>query len=236
MNMNGVQCSMDFLPNITEDHLIYFSTHCRIKKLKYDTIKLYLAGIRYYYLRAEHYDPTEKTERLTYIMRGIKKSQVNIPKNRLPITAKVLKQLCNLLADGVFSPFIDLMLQCAFETAFFGFLRCGEFTCRVKDAYSEFLTIADIAFVHEPSLHYVVTLETSKTDPFRKGINININDNDSFTPVETMQKYLAKRRQMGATFDSPLFVESELDFKPLSRETFISSLRELLTRLGYNEN
>jgi hypothetical protein len=52
-----------------------------------------------------------------YILRGIKKSQLNVSMNRLPITSEVLNSyICNLLSTGVFSLFTDLMLQCAFLT------------------------------------------------------------------------------------------------------------------------
>ncbi|XP_052071362.1 uncharacterized protein LOC127709732 [Mytilus californianus] len=237
MNMSGMQCSVNCLPIITEDHLIYFATHCKnSKKLQHDTIKMYIAGIRYHYLRAGHNDPTAGTERLPYIMRGIKKSQHNVSRNRLPITSDVLKRLCNLLSTGVFSPFIDLMLQCAFLTAFFGFLRCGEFTCKTKDDYLNCVVIDDvkISLIHD---RFVLKLRTSKTDPFRVGVDITINENDIFGPVHVMNKYLKYRLQMGALASFPLFVESEFDLsRPLSRETFINYLRQLLIRLGYRES
>lgn len=236
MNMSGLQCSMNCLPAITEDHLIYFATHCKnSKNLKHDTIKMYIAGLRYYYLRAGHCDPTAGTVRLPYILRGIKKSQLNVSMNRLPITSEVLKRLCNMLSTGVFSPFTDLMLRCAFLTAFFGFLRCGEFTCRIKDDHLNCLLIDDIAF-HSVLFQFVLKLRTSKTDPFRAGADIIINENDTFGPVRTMNNYLKCRLGMGASSGSPLFVENEFNTNPLSRETFINYLRQLLIRLGYNEN
>ncbi|CAC5376963.1 unnamed protein product [Mytilus coruscus] len=231
--MSGIQCSVNCLPIITEDHLIYFATLCKnSKKLQHDTNKMYIAGIRYHYLRAGDNDPTTGTERLPYIMWGIKKSQHNVSRNRLPITSDVLKRLCNLLSTGVFSPFIDLMLQCAFLTAFFGFLRCGEFTCKTKDDCLNCVIIDDveISLLHD---QFVLKLRTSKTDPFRVGVN----ENDIFGPVHIMNKYLKYCLQMGALANFPLLVESEFDLsRPLSRETFINYVRQLLIRLGYNES
>ena len=230
-----MQCSMDNLPAITEDHLIYFVTYCKNSlKLKWETIKLYLAGIRYHFLRAGHSDPLEGTNRLHYIMRGIKKSQRNISNNRLPITSEVLRQMCDLLTTGVFSPFIDLLLQCAFKTAFFGFLRCGEITCRLKNDYSNCVYIRDI-IVNSEANCYILRLRTSKTDPFREGVDISINENTVLQPVDTMIQYLKCRKEMGVNNDSPLFVESELCTSPLTRDSFISFLRQLLTRLGYKD-
>lgn len=119
------------LPIVNETLLMYFVTHCKsVLKLKYDTIKLYLAGIRFYYIRAGHGDFMNNFNQLQYVLRGVKKSQNNVSNNRLPITASILKQLWYVLDNGAFSPFLDLMLKCMFSCAFFGFLRCGEITCK----------------------------------------------------------------------------------------------------------
>lgn len=67
---------------------MYFVTHCKsVLKLKYDTIKLYLAGIKFYYIRAGHRDSLNNFNQLPYVLRGVKKSQNNISNNRLPFTA-----------------------------------------------------------------------------------------------------------------------------------------------------
>lgn len=99
--------------------------------MRYDTIKLYLAGIRFHYIKHGLGDPVTSSLRRPYIMRAVKKSQCNLPvRNRLPITFPILQHLCVFLEMGMFIPFIDLMLLCAFKTACYGFLRCGEFTCK----------------------------------------------------------------------------------------------------------
>jgi len=76
------------LSNITEDVFIYFVSHCySVLKLKYSTIKLYLAGVCHFSLST-------------------------------------------------------LMTACI--VAFFGFLRCGEFTCKQTLDPSSNLTVNDI--------------------------------------------------------------------------------------------
>jgi hypothetical protein len=48
------------MPPISEDILIYFVAHCsKILNLHYTTIKVYLCGIRYHYLKANCSDPLE---------------------------------------------------------------------------------------------------------------------------------------------------------------------------------
>lgn len=52
-------------------------------------------------------------------MRWVKKLQNNVS-IRLPITASILKQLRHVFNNGVFSPFLGLMLKCMFSLPFFG--------------------------------------------------------------------------------------------------------------------
>ncbi|VDI64285.1 Hypothetical predicted protein [Mytilus galloprovincialis] len=230
------QHHINSVPIIDEDCLIYFVTYCKNSlKLAHATIKLYLAGIRHNYLRIEHPDPLSNCARLECILRGIKKSQNNVKQKRLPITSQILKQLCCMLQQGVFSPFVDLMLQCSFNLAFFGFLRCGEFTYSSKIARQDTLLIQNIDFDLNFQ-NFTVHLNSSKCDPFREGINITIFENDIFSPVDLMRRYIQVRKNHGARPDSYLFVNDEYNNAPLSRDTFIARLRESLFRLGYNDS
>lgn len=52
-------------------------------------------------------------------MRWVKKLQNNVS-IRLPITASILKQLRHVFNNGVFSPFLGLMLKCMLYLPFFG--------------------------------------------------------------------------------------------------------------------
>ena len=232
--LSGVASHGVGLPHIDEDCLIYFVTYCQKSlNLKHQTIKLYLAGIRHFYIRFRAYDPFDKAIRLPFILRGIKKSQCNVTKERLPITSSILKELCTLLEKGVFSTFLDVMLQCSFKLAFFGFLRCGEFTCRPRSDDFSTVLIQDV-MLDPCKQFFIFHLRSSKCDPFRKGVNITIYENSVFRPVDTMHKYLKLRLGTGALPEYPLFVEDEHNALPLRRDTFISFLRQLLVSLGYN--
>ena len=219
------------LPCINEDVIIRFVTHCQhALKLRFDTIKLYLAGIRFHYLRQGHADPLVGTDRLQIILRGIKRSQNNIRKVRLPITSFILKQLCDLLDKGFMSPQIDLMLQCIFKVAFYGFLRCGEFTCNANE--SMFLRMRDIN-VDVENAFFTLNLPCSKTDPFRQGVLITIHENAVLRPVHTMRQYLDMRYKFAASAFSPLFTDNFHDGIALTRDKFLSHLNSLLQILGY---
>ncbi|CAG2243552.1 unnamed protein product [Mytilus edulis] len=219
------QNHINSVPIIDEDCLIYFVTYCKNSlKLAHATIKLYLAGIRHNYLRIGHPDPLSNCARLECILRGIKKSQNNVKQKRLPITSQILKQLCCMLKQGVFSPFVDLMLQCSFNLAFFGFLRCGEFTYSSKIARQDTLLIQNID-LDINFQNFTVHLNSSKCDPFREGINITIFENDIFNPVDLMRRYIQVRKNYGARPDSYLFVHDE--YNKLQKNLMVGTLEHV---------
>lgn len=222
------------LPHISEDNLLTYVIFCQESlHLRYDTIKLYLAGIRFHYIKHGLGDPVTSSLRLPYIMRAVKKSQCNLPvRNRLPITFPILQHLCVFLEKGMFTPFIDLMLLCAFKTAFYGFLRCGEFTC--KSVNESCVKVKDVVVENDNS-RFQLLLRSSKTDPYGCGVTVFIFENNLLSPVTTMIKYLNVRFQQGALADSPLFIENENNFQPLTRTKFLSYLKEALSRLGYDD-
>ena len=121
---------------ISEEMFIYFVAHCfSFLQLKYSTIKTNLAGIRFPYIKTGFQDPCcfvngQPFLHLQTILKAVKKSQDNVVKPRLSITAKNLSKMCNVLRSGYLGPYEDLVLQTAYCLAFFGFLRCGEFTSR----------------------------------------------------------------------------------------------------------
>ena len=123
------------LPMLSETLLQYFIAYCfSVLKLQCCTVKNYLAGIRFVYLRAGIdtclNDPASPSmSRLQTLLRGYKKLQGGYSKQRLPITYNILTRLVNTLRNRVFGAYEDLVMQAMCSLAFFGFLRCGEFTC-----------------------------------------------------------------------------------------------------------
>ena len=76
-------------PAISEDIFIYFVTHCvDALQLKYSTIKTYLAGTRFAYIKAGFQDPCcfpngQQYLRLRAILKAVKKSQDNTVKTKI---------------------------------------------------------------------------------------------------------------------------------------------------------
>lgn len=234
LTMSGVVFTRSSLPMPTEDLLVYFVTYCaRSLKLQWCTIKLYLAGVRHHYLKAGFSNPLLQCDRLYMVLRGIKKSQVSKSKVRLPITADILFRMCGALQNGIFNPTLDFTLQCMFLIAFYGFLRCGEFT--VRSTVEDYLTIGHITFAEDLS-HLSLLLPTSKTDPFRQGVVIPIYRKHKWCPVSFVKRYFNLRTNSvrGGERSAPLFVENMWELKPFSRDRFLEYLQQVLTRAGFD--
>jgi hypothetical protein len=78
-------------------------------------------------------------------------------------------------------------------------------------------------------------LKVSKSDPFRKGVTIQLHiSNHIICPFSVIKKYLAVRRCREAPFSDPLFIKE--DGCALDREFFITSLKHILEICGFNSN
>ena len=117
--------------------------------------------------------------------------------------------------------------------AFCGFMRCGEFTCN-SSHLNDYLRMSDVT-IDNDRRWFVIHLIKSKCDPYGKGVNVKIFENCTLFPVKNMSDYVLLRRQTGAKCSSPLFLETKFIDVPLSRSSFIFYLKELLTKLNYDE-
>lgn len=234
------QQSPQNMPPVTEHLILRFCTYCcECLQLSHSTIKLYLCGIRFFYIRNCGFHPFEKpnghiSTAVYTLLTAIKKKQAsNVKRTRLPITANILCRMCSLLDNGVFSCFIDSMLKSACLVAFFGFLRCGEFTTLGLFDPSVSLCTQDILVLPD---HLEVTLKKSKTDPFRQGVTIHIYANSTtICPLAATVKYLSLRQSFLGTNGCPAFYVTDQGL-PLSRSFFISHVKGLLSKLGLNSD
>ena len=98
--LNGVNSdNNNSVPYIDENKLVYFFSYCqKTLNLKYQTIKLYLAGIRHFIIRLGGYDIMANNVCLPIILRGIQKSHDNSTKFILLITVAIIEELCALLS------------------------------------------------------------------------------------------------------------------------------------------
>lgn len=119
------------------------------------------------------------------------------------------------------------MLEVFFLTAFYGFLRVGEYTiCTQAFNPSRDLTVSDVS-LHDQ--YFTLHLKHSKTDRDNTGVNIAITStNTTFCPLSFMRAYLATRPAAGG--DEPLFLTPE--GHPMTRRWFATKLRFLCLECG----
>ena len=194
---------------------------------KYQTIKCYLSGIRFYRILQSHADPFIKNmPKLHYVLRGIKSEQAkkNSPQQkRLPVTPTILHKIHQVLIRNP-SNFDNIMLWSTFLFCFFGFLRSGEMTIPDASSYdpSVHLNFNDIAADNPTSPKILqIRIQASKTDPFRQGVNIHIGRTDnSLCPVSA--KYLIVcGTALGLLFHFK-------DNTPLTKSKITAKFRDLL--------
>ena len=91
---------------------------------------------------------------------------------------------------------VNILFWAACALAFFGFLRCGEFTgtipVGIRPKHSPVNDIA-IDSADSPSL-IQVSIKQSKTDPFRKGVQLFLaKTGKNICPITAIMPYLALR-------------------------------------------
>jgi len=174
--------------------------------------------------------------RLQRIIRGINRFHGEPSrKERLPITRGLLIRILSLLDAN--DP-RDANLYGTFCIAHVGFLRAGEVTWTANDlihGHTEFaqwnLTRRSIQFEEDRLL---LTLPSSKTDPFPKGVTITLSaSSDAACPVTAMGHLYELCPSW--TPLAPLFARPPGDgpgSEAFTREYLVQHLRELLGQLG----
>ena len=113
----------DTMPSCVAAHLT--------QSVQPQTIHVYMAAVRNMHLEAGFRDPTMNALLPPRVMQGIKRTATDpaIQRTRLPITIDLLRKLTNQLSlDRRRHQQDKGMLKAAMVLAFFGFLRCAEFT------------------------------------------------------------------------------------------------------------
>ena len=217
----------------TEPTLLLFLAFLAKEGLAYTTIKVYLAAISNLHTTAGLHNvySQQLTPYVEQVVQGIKKEQLRSrpPRIRLPITTEIMSCIHKVLLQSR-NDHQSIMMWAACCTAFFGFLRCSEFTTTSPNEFDPavHLSINDIAVDNRNSPSLIrVTIKQSKTDPFRKGVHIFLGrTGKAICPVTAILPYLAIR---GNT-EGPLFTMKE--GRPLTRQVFGSELTRILRNAG----
>lgn len=240
INLHNLQKSELGLPACHQTLLRYFVVHCSENLgLSYVTIKSYLSAVRNLYVSKGLSNPLvhpvsgEPLHQLALLCRGLKKSQSSSNNVRQPFTGLMLFKLSICLRNGLFGQYLDSLLEAACMLAFFGFLRCGEFTTITEQFDPNLnLCLGDILLTNN-CVH--ILIKVSKTDPFRKGCSINLFHNGSpLCPYTALAKYLALRKCISNVSNTPLFLLP--GGRPLSRKIFLELFRAACTKAHVNTN
>ena len=201
------------------------------RNLSLSTIKVYVSAIRNLHVatgKHTHFS-SQLTPRVQQVLTGIQRDQASTlePRTRLPITIDLMRQLQTLFSRKPHN-YHYIMLWAACCTAFFGLLRCGEFTTQGPYDPQVHLSFKDLAVDNKRSPTYIrLCIKQSKTDRFRHGNFVYLGKTDSeVCPVQAILQYLSVR---GAT-PGPLFLSEHQ--KPLTRAMFSSALSSRLRELG----
>ena len=206
-------CAQTGLPRFTlsETNLQRFVVSVA-NRLGYKSIKIYLAGIQFFSIMYGYNVALSSFPRLFYLLRGIRRAQGSLfsRPRRLPITFGQLQLIHHRLRFQRYTPFQQLMLRTASSLAFFGLLRCSEYTSSSRGSFdaSSTLLVRNVSFNSNFSLMKIV-IKASKTDPFRVGCTIRIAAiNTPVCPVFLMQEYLRGH----PTGSGPCFCGEQVSF------------------------
>ncbi|ROI27819.1 hypothetical protein DPX16_23141 [Anabarilius grahami] len=205
-----------------------FITHCfESRKLKPSTIKIMILGIQFHIRCIDPSSQSLLQNPSICLLNGLKKESPAVPDKRLPLSLSQVHTMVDKLRSGLFTPHTNLLLEAAFLTAYYGFLRGGEFTINTKKFDpSHDLTIKDISFHTE---YFSIYLKHSKTDRDNNGSTINISrTNDGYCPLTAMNRLVSSRSKSNPT--DPLFITEKGE--AMSKHWFASRLRTACLHCG----
>ena len=163
-------------------------------RVSYKSIKVYLAGIQFISLMAGFPTRIQNMAPLFYTLRGIRRVQGShfTRSPRRPITYLMLRKIHDYILATLWSSHDKLMLQTATSLAFFGLLRCSEYTSPSPTHFdpSVILILSDIAFLRSSPVARLF-IKSSKTDPFRIGVFVRIGGTGCrCCPVSLLKKFV----------------------------------------------
>ena len=212
--------------------------------LKVGTCKVYLSGVIHHHIERGFNNPIESAPpMLNMIFTGIKRLQAyhqagNQSKPKLPITTNMLRIMTQPLNPNMRSDALILAMTWVALTAM---LRISEFTVDTRNQ-DRTLTMNQLSFtthnnhiidststISETQIkHATLHLNQSKTDPFRKGMDIIIAAPEA---IRAIINYLAQTTDTHTTSNTPLF--RKRDGSAVTRTWFMNQVATLVESAGY---
>ena len=202
--------------------------------VKVKKMKLYLTGIKSYQLDLGIECAAFLQPRLERTIQGIKRDPCEPEQPiRTPLTRPFLLRILQYLSATDYG---DIVLSAAFALAFAGFLRVGEFTYTQADrnlgrAFPKWFLSKSSIKMHECGRYMEVTLPASKTDPFRKGIELTIAaSRDPACPVQLMKQFLTSDTHRSS--EQPLFCIGRDIQQAFTRDHVVLKFQQLALQAG----
>lgn len=201
-------------------------------RLKPQSIKVYLAGVRALHISHGIHNPLTHTIKLHQTLRGIERVHSSPAKQKLPITFDLLCRLKYFIDPHSED---DTVYWAALTTAHFLLLRAGEFTVTSKTSYD----IETLLRLQDVNLHTTQTgdeyaalhLRKSKTDQQHRGVVLYVGHaHHTVCAVCALKINLRlQHARPRATPSDPLFrLSSGLPLARRDLTTFLSTLLRLV--------
>ena len=129
------------------------------------------------------------------LLNAVKRIQGQVKRPRHPIDSTILNKMCEIFQTGYISPYMDCLLHAACVTAFFGFLRCGEFTINQQEFDpTTNMCLGDVTF-----------MVNQKNKPIQTWNHFTIVQNNSskLCPFTSLQEYVKKSCTMFTLQNAP---------------------------------
>lgn len=219
---------------LSEQLLCSFASYLGNLHLSPQTIRTYLAAIKFTHISLGYQDPYTQlpSATLKLVQRGIAREYSMSDSSsftRLPITPHILRGIKALWSQSSFQHDV-IMLWAALCTGFFGFFRLGEITspspCNFDPGVH--LTFEDISVDNLENTRFItLRIKRSKTDQLRVGTTVSLARADGdLCPVAALLAYIAIRGDR----PGPLFVFE--DERYLTQALLTQHLRQAISRIG----
>ena len=212
-----------------------WASHLACRGLRPGSIRGSLAGLRSFHTDAGLDDSAFEGTQLSRVLRGIRRDAGSTERRlRLPLTLPILARLLSALKSlsGV-SDRDRTSFAAAYATAYVGAFRSGELTYNSGEFDPVFnCTRGDF---QDKGSFAIIRLPSSKTDPFRKGVNIVVPSAPAGALVNPLGLLRTHVVLNPGTASSPLFARAGRYPSAFPKAWFVDILRRSIASSGLDE-